>query len=202
MWTNGWFSHGGIVGQWECRVVIFYFTGLGVYLWGFLVNRVGHEKVWELTISNSSYSWKGWFQNGFFFPFGWTCKYQAGLFRVKDWTGLPLLEWAKLQEACSLGCGNKAQKRLASYKSEMASWTQVPDTNAPFLEFHIKERAQLLGSTAAWLQQVQGRPYKRAALDKIALSKVGNLSPEQMVCWTWDRLPWDTLFWNKAKVHD
>lgn len=27
-----------------------------------------------------------------FFLFGCTCKYQAGLFRVKDWTGLPRLE--------------------------------------------------------------------------------------------------------------
>lgn len=60
-------------------------------------------------------------------------------------------------------------------------------------------------SWGAWLhdcgiEQAQGKPYKRAALIKSALSKVRNLSPEQMLCWTRDRLPWDNLFWNKAKA--
>lgn len=50
------------------------------------------------------------------------------------------------------------------------------------------------------LKQVQGKPCKRVGVKKSALSKVGNLCPEQMVCWTRDRLPWDTLIWNKAKA--
>lgn len=52
-----------------------------------------------------------------FFLFGCACKYQARLFRVKDRTGLPWLEWAKLQNHVLWARATKLREGFASHKS-------------------------------------------------------------------------------------
>lgn len=194
---------------WHCGAMrmqsyYFYFTGFGGSFVGIFGGQSGTQESLGTSYLKFILQLKGPISKWIFFLFGWTCKYQAGLFRAKDWTGLPWLQWAKLQKAFFfLAVATKLRKGFPAIQvwDGILNWSAwhwctiygVPHSGTGII---LGEH----GGMALELKQVQGMPYKRAALDKSALSKVGNLSPEQMVCWTWDRLPQDTLFWNKAKA--